>query len=419
MGDVAPPALIYLPPLFAASRSSVFRIAEMLAKATSQGPGTYSVMLHPESSAGDTGERYRIHDATDSPVLDVYRYDYLPRLRASASTTTTDSGTSAKAADVVQRMVFFFRSLALLIPGIRRAKKPIAKWQIGVGVIAIGVMALAVIFAALALLAALGVISGSADFLDSLKGADAYSIGALISALAVFLLTVVRPKVLVAGNAIAELITYADDERRAVTVYTGLAEMIDALLEEDSERKIHLLGYSFGAVVAVDYLFPRKLMHDIVVEPDGTLDARISQLQTLSTVGCPLDMLRVYFPRYLEERVARKDRLNWLNIFNAADVLASNFAYADDLVEETPNEEPVDVSPQNVSQKPEPRSHLSIAGERRKSVRYTSHKLTVRRIFQGYGFLTHRSYWGEPEEANCLHLVARHIGLGPEGHKPC
>jgi len=169
-----------------------------------------------------------------------------------------------------------------------------------------------------------------------------------------------------ASNFVAQLLEYSQDERHAASVYGGLATAIDSLLEKDPDREVHIFGYSFGAVVAVDFLYPRASLHD-------TADRRIARaVRTLSTVGCPLDLVRLYMPDYLNGRQNLLPELVWRNVFIAADVMSSNFHDSDDSEEEPPD-------------------GLRFAGENRTSCRYTDHRLTVFNIFLRRGFISHRN----------------------------
>ena len=53
---------------------------------------------------------------------------------------------------------------------------------------------------------------------------------------------------------------------------------------------------------------------------------RIKVIRTLATVGCPYDLIRVFWPDYFTERfVASSVIENWINIYSPIDVLGSNF----------------------------------------------------------------------------------------------
>ena len=92
------------------------------------------------------------------------------------------------------------------------------------------------------------------------------------------------------------------------------------LLERISERRevgaIHLVGFSFGSLVAIDTVFPQS-------KPPTP---RIDRVATLVTLGCPFDLVRTLQPRYFEQRFGPGDATpRWLNIYDPIDLLGSNF----------------------------------------------------------------------------------------------
>ena len=87
-------------------------------------------------------------------------------------------------------------------------------------------------------------------------------------------------------------------------------------IETKGYENIHVIAYSFGSVLAIDNIFPA-----------GRMPAeRIKGIRTLATVGCPYDLIRVFWPDYYTERfVASSVIENWINIYSPIDVLGSNF----------------------------------------------------------------------------------------------
>jgi hypothetical protein len=83
-------------------------------------------------------------------------------------------------------------------------------------------------------------------------------------------------------------------------------------------RRVHIIGYSFGSIIAIDSIFPY-----MVSDRPGE---RYRHIDMLVTIGCPFDFIRTYWEGYFEQRVAWEEApRRWLNIFHPADVLASNF----------------------------------------------------------------------------------------------
>ena len=92
------------------------------------------------------------------------------------------------------------------------------------------------------------------------------------------------------------------------------------LLEHASERpevkRIHIVGYSFGSIVAIDTVFPAS-------KPPT---ARLDRVRSLTTIGCPFDLIRMLHPAYFNERFSPDNGgPMWINIYDPIDVLGSNF----------------------------------------------------------------------------------------------
>jgi hypothetical protein len=97
-----------------------------------------------------------------------------------------------------------------------------------------------------------------------------------------------------------------------------LNEVLDRIQEQQDVRyrRIDVVAYSFGTIVAIDAFFPRG----------GSPSIRLRDVDTLVMVGCPFDFVRTYWPRYFNARSAAADvPRNWLNFYTPIDILASNF----------------------------------------------------------------------------------------------
>jgi hypothetical protein len=387
-----PPVMLYLPSITQSSKNSALRIAQLIAIKASKGPGTFAVeeLLSPSASAHLT-DGQRIVKTGNGPVLDVYTVDYRTLLK---SPQVAGSGIGATLRRLAFALWYFFRTLLLVLSARRRAKSPIAKLQLIIGFGAVVVLLLSVVFTVLAVLAALGLwkeppVSGNA--------ADAIALGA--TAFATWLFFNVRPAVQQGAALIEQLLDYAQDERHAAGVTGILDSALDDLLEDNLDRKVHVFGYSLGALVAMDFLYPRKsLLHP--------LDERhANAILTLVTVGCPVDFIRLYVPQYTEGRKARVPDVRWTNIYIPADVLGSNLTDGDDFAE-APD---TGAGASGYKAGSHRQEAIAIAGKRPFSQRYTSERLTFRNIWGHKGFLSHGGYWDEPEQENCLHLVMRKV----------
>lgn len=82
-------------------------------------------------------------------------------------------------------------------------------------------------------------------------------------------------------------------------------------------RNVHLVGYSFGSVVALDSVYQ-----------DSEVNETFRQVTTLSTIGCPADFIRTYWMDYFVGRHQMEKpekKVYWVNVYAPADVLSSNF----------------------------------------------------------------------------------------------
>jgi hypothetical protein len=87
--------------------------------------------------------------------------------------------------------------------------------------------------------------------------------------------------------------------------------------EEPEEDEISIHAYSFGSVIALDFLYPFG-------HPPSKLV--INRVSTFVSVGCPFDFIRTYYPNFYKGRIDYKLSLNkWLNVCSSTDILSSNF----------------------------------------------------------------------------------------------
>ncbi len=121
------------------------------------------------------------------------------------------------------------------------------------------------------------------------------------------------------SEAATEFVTavgYIQAAERKQSVNGQLNALLEYILEkEPGYRKVHILGYSFGSLVALDSLFPRykPALH-------------LSRVDSLVTIGCPFDMVRIFWPAYFTRRQApEQSAMQWFNIYSRNDVLGSNF----------------------------------------------------------------------------------------------
>ena len=281
---------------------------------------------------------------------------------------------------LVFQLWYFARVVAVIVPARKRAKSLIARLQLAIGFGAALALVVMIIITCLAILASLGVYR-SPPATDT--AADAVALG--LTAITTWLLARIEPGIRDAVVLTQKLIDYAEDERRAQGVTDCLADAVDAVLDQDLTRKVNIVGYSMGGLVALDYLCPRAS-----TSPDVSDDRCRQAVRVLVTIGHPADFVRLFYPSYLTtKRFTRSPEAVWTNIFIPADVLGSNFG--DDGDDEAPREVAAGARV----------AELKLAH----NVRYTDRRLTALNIWGQHGFLSHVGYWDEPTAGSCLPLV--------------
>jgi len=193
------------------------------------------------------------------------------------------------------------------------------------------------------------------------------------------------------------LIHYLNWGERSHAIGGKLEALIEHLVERDQVyKKIHIIGYSFGSIVAVDNLFGlgRKPID------------RFERIDTLVTIGCPFDIIRTYWPAYFTGRQSGGSaELKWINVYSPIDILSSNFADAgnESRVDESKNEG-VGIEVGDKIYKPE-------------SIRFSqgsSQVLGLLDILTLTGFKAHTLYWGEEVkgEITCFHTIVEEMYKG-------
>jgi len=82
-------------------------------------------------------------------------------------------------------------------------------------------------------------------------------------------------------------------------------------------NRIHLVSFSFGSIIALDAMFPTQ----------SKLRPPFHLVNTLVTIGCPFDFVRMFYPGYfgINRQYESKCPSRWINIYSPVDVLGSNF----------------------------------------------------------------------------------------------
>lgn len=102
------------------------------------------------------------------------------------------------------------------------------------------------------------------------------------------------------------------------TVIQGNLELlIDYISEHEENCRIHLHAYSFGSILALDYVYPYGN------NPSGNAK---QFCEAIITIGTPFEFVNSYYPKfYKNRRMELGDKLHWLNVYSIADALGTNF----------------------------------------------------------------------------------------------
>lgn len=373
MSDITTPVLIYAPGLGRYTKNSADAVADVLARTMDMVDrnATYGTKSDPEVAA-PRGLRVAktIVDGLDKPVLQLFELDYMSALEPSSS---------AAGPSVVPGI---FRSTSYSVLGgakwwaaLRRpAKSRRAKAQLFVGLICAGALIFAALVAIYAALVTMGVDLPAAGIFG--EEAAPWTFGVTSLGL-VITWAALRRHILALAATTERMIRFVRNDDTAADTSSGiLTEALDGLWKNGWKGPVHLFGYSFGSLVMFEAMYPREASR-LVSEPVRTVTS-------LVTVGCPLDIVRLYAPSFTNGRVERRPELEWTNVFNRADIFASNLKNGDDTSEGLA--EVLDI------------------GARPTSYRYLDEELSWFRIFSSGR--THSSYWGTPDRANCFQLLA-------------
>jgi hypothetical protein len=102
------------------------------------------------------------------------------------------------------------------------------------------------------------------------------------------------------------------------TVIQGNLELlVDYISEHEENCRIHLHAYSFGSILALDYVYPYGN------NPSGNAK---QFCEAIITIGTPFEFVNSYYPKfYKNRRMELGDKLHWLNVYSIADALGTNF----------------------------------------------------------------------------------------------
>lgn len=371
--------MLFVPGLEESPSNTAQRVAELMALDLSRGAGTFTVEHGPTAAGGaKLADQWRIVDEAGQPVLDLSTVDYRGPLTKGAG---SGEGVKATLRQLVTALRCLGMTVSLLLSARRRVKSGLARAQLGVGIVAAVVLLLVV---------GLTIYTGGAalgrwnipKLPENVEDVAAMGMVAVLT----WALVKSRPRLEAATETIRQFLDYAHDANLVKGATNVLREALDPLVHADGPKNVHVVGYSFGSLVALDLFFPKTSTHP-------TPDPRYgSSIASLITIGCPVDFMRLYFPDYPGNRTARLDGLRWVNIFNPADVFGSNFLEDDDF-SGTDESDARPVAFPGCECVPT-------------SIRYTDERLSLRSVvFRARGFASHCQYWRDADRGDCLNLV--------------
>jgi hypothetical protein len=93
--------------------------------------------------------------------------------------------------------------------------------------------------------------------------------------------------------------------------------LVEYIAEHEPDAKIHFHCYSFGSLIAMDFLFPL-----------GSIPSANTRLlcDVLITIGNPYEFINSYYPTYyLNRNLMMEQKIQWINVYSIADALSSTF----------------------------------------------------------------------------------------------
>jgi hypothetical protein len=369
------PVLIYVPGLGTSAENTADVVADVIAESADlrdpQGKYTAQTAFDVVSPTGLTVSK-KVSAPDGNTVLQLFEFNYRPALDESTTPFAPSAGPSAIKAVTMAVEAAVKWGAAARQPGKGKAVKV---QLLGLGALVLALLA-AALFAVAALLVALGVPLGwFAQVLGTEEQAGRWTFG--IAAFGTITWAALRKKILGLATLSEAMVNFVDnDNQLADNISRRLAKAINDLTDAGWVGPIHLLGYSFGSLIVYETMFPRTTsMADTV--PAGAV-------KTLTTIGCPLDIVRLYEPDYVGDRTPSRVGIPWKNVFNPADLLSSNLMNGTDSAEGASNA-------------------LDTGSVKPESVRYLKEDIGVVGILKTGRM--HSNYWGEVRaepSSNCF-----------------
>ncbi len=141
-----------------------------------------------------------------------------------------------------------------------------------------------------------------------------------VSLIALLLLIMPQANLVVTGLA-TEFVSahlYLQYGEQKSDVLGNLDLLYEYIVSNEKDSEIHIHAYSFGTLIALDYLYPYK---------NKLFGNTLNHTKGLITIAAPFDFINSYYPHYYNDRdgaIESKD-FEWINVYSEEDSLASNF----------------------------------------------------------------------------------------------
>jgi hypothetical protein len=320
-------AIILVPGLGVAPHLTSAHIADVLAHeldraaATASArfvtrPGAPSSLSSPVSPSSPSDGQVdvvrtvlRVDDGVAVPVADLYTVDHTAAFR----------GDQAPVHPVARVLVLGLTVLAGIAiwcgAVLRRRPRPKSLAQMLQLLLGLGVLLLMGVYLLLAVIAVVQLVVATGSGGDH-EITWPQTIVVVTSVLAV-LLPGARDRLAVTAEQFLRMMRYIWLSGPKSTLRGELLAVLERIAERPDIERIHVLGFSFGSLVALDTVFPSS----------RAPAPRVARIGTLVTVGCPFELVRMLHPAYAEGRFAPDGGdLRWVNVYEPIDILGSSFS---------------------------------------------------------------------------------------------
>jgi hypothetical protein len=138
-----------------------------------------------------------------------------------------------------------------------------------------------------------------------------------ITTIALLLVPQARTMAVSLATEFACVDSYLQSGSQGQLILGNLDLLVEYIAEQERDAEIHFHTYSFGSMIAIDYLFPFGNI------PSGNA-RKLSRL--LISIGSPYQFIKSYYPDFYKERnMLMEEQVSWINIYSVADALATNF----------------------------------------------------------------------------------------------